>query len=313
MRTLRSLPERTVRTLRAGFSLVEVLVVLLIVGGLMLAITQLLEATRISRDTIHNVQETQLAGPAIMELIARDLRGMITYGREPDGLLQVRDRVVYGADADSLDFSTTTNSLVFVQVDRRLVRSDMNEVGYRLRPNPNDDDFLEIYRREDFGIDDEPFDGGTYTFLHDRVKQFDVQVFAEDGVDADPLDEWYYEDEGQPLPRRLEISMTLELAPRINREQLQYASVDKRTVTYTRIIRLNHHLLASLDVNPVPVVPVILDPEDQQPEGAGGGGGGGVPDGSGGGSGGGSTPGGGGGVPDGLGASTTGAGGTRPR
>ena len=70
MRTLRSLPERTVRTLRAGFSLVEVLVVLLIVGGLMLAITQLLEATRISRDTIHNVQETQLAGPAIMELIA---------------------------------------------------------------------------------------------------------------------------------------------------------------------------------------------------------------------------------------------------
>ena len=38
---------------------------LLIVSGIMLAITQILEVTRISRDTIHNVQETQLAGPAI--------------------------------------------------------------------------------------------------------------------------------------------------------------------------------------------------------------------------------------------------------
>ena len=70
------------------------------------------------------------------------------------------------------------------------MRSDVHEVGYRLRPNPTDDDFLEIYRREDFGVDDEPFDGGNYTFLHDRVKRFDVQVFTEDGPDAEPLDDW---------------------------------------------------------------------------------------------------------------------------
>ena len=254
---------RCLRALRAGFSMVEVLVVLLIVGGLMLAMTQLLEAARISRDTIHNLQETQLAGPAIMDLIERDLRSILTYDRRPEELLQVENRVVYGLDADSIDFAVTINSKVLIQVQRRLVRSDMNEVGYRLRPNAADDDFLEIYRREDFGIDDEPFEGGTYTFLHDRVKQFDVQVFVEDGYDAEPLDEWHYDEGDAPLPLRLEVTMTLELSPRITRETLRYAPIDMRTVTYRRVIRLPQALMDSVEVQPVPWIPVITDPSEE--------------------------------------------------
>jgi hypothetical protein len=244
--------------------LVEVLVVLLIVGGLMLAITQLLESTRISRDTIHNIQETQLAGPAIMDLVERDLRALFAYDRRPEDLLQVQDRVVYGMDADGIDFAATTNSLLPVQVEHRLVRSDVCEVGYRLRPNPADDDFLEIYRREDFGIDDEPFDGGTYTFLTDRVKRFDVQVFTEDGIDSEPIDGWSYEEGEELLPRRLEVTMTLELAPRINREQLRYAPVEMRTVNYYRVIRLSEALFDALEVQPVPMVPELEPPDEEQ-------------------------------------------------
>jgi hypothetical protein len=192
---------------------------------------------------------------------------MLTYDRRPEELLQIRNRTIYGLDGDSIDFVTTTNSKVMIQVDRRLVRSDTNEVGYRLRPNPDDDDFLEIYRREDFGVDDEPFDGGTYTFLHDRVKQFDIQVFDESGFDAEPIDEWLYAEDEAPLPLWLEISMTLELSPRITREALRYAPVDKRTVTYTRVVRLPRHLITSLEVQPVPVIPKISDPTEQpEPE-----------------------------------------------
>jgi prepilin-type N-terminal cleavage/methylation domain-containing protein len=260
------LDQAAARPSRAGFSLVEVLVVLLIVGGLMLAITQLLEGTRISRDTIHNIQETQLAGPAIMDLVERDLRSLLAYDRRAEDLLAVQDRVVYGMDADALDFSATTNSLLPVQVEQRLVRSDVCEVGYRVRPNPADDDFLEIYRREDFGIDDEPFDGGTYTFLHDRVKRFNVQLFTEDGIDAEPLDEWHHEEGEAPLPRRLEISMTLELAPRINREQLRYAPVEMRTVTYFRVIRLSEALFRALEVSPVPLIPELRPPDEEPAE-----------------------------------------------
>jgi prepilin-type N-terminal cleavage/methylation domain-containing protein len=245
---------------RRGFTLVEVLVTLLIVSGIMLALTQLLEAARVSRDTIHNIQETQLTGPAIMDLIERDLRAIAVYDRPADTLLRVRQRVVLGHDADALDFATTNDSVVPVELGRRLVRFDYNEVGYVARVHPRDDSFLELYRREDYGIDEEPFDGGVYTFLSDRVKHFEIAVFEEDGQEAEPLEEWGEDEEHQGLPLRLEIRLTLELAPRVTHEQLTLVPLDKRTVTYTRIVRLPEDLRAALDFQPVPSIPVLEDP-----------------------------------------------------
>lgn len=249
---------RAIRSARAGFTLIEVMVTLLIMSGIMLGITQILEATRISRDTIQNIQETQLAGPAIMDLIERDVRALMVYDRNPAELLRVQDRVQIGLDADSLDLVTSTDSLIPTELRERWVRCDYNEVGYCLRPNPKDDDFLEIYRREGFGVDDEPFLGGAYTFLHDRVKHFNVEVYLEDGVDAEPEDSWNEVGDQPGLPLRLDISLTLELRPRIMREQLRIAPLDKRTVTYRRVIRLPQTLFDALDVSPVPVVPQIV-------------------------------------------------------
>jgi prepilin-type N-terminal cleavage/methylation domain-containing protein len=252
-------PSLCLARARAGFTLIEVLVTLLIVGGIMLAITQILEAARISRDTIHNIQETQLAGPAIMDLIERDLRGLVIYDRPAEELLRVVNRVQAGLDADSLDFVSTTDSLVATQVDNRWVRCDVNEVGYRLRPSP-DDDFLELYRREGFGVDDAPFEGGAFTFLHDRVKSLEIQVFEEDGPEAEPLDAWNELGDSDGLPLRLQIELTLELAPRIAREQLSVVPIDKRTVVYRRIVRLPPVLIESQEVVPVPVIPVLTPP-----------------------------------------------------
>lgn len=271
--------SRLARTARAGFTLVEVLVTLLIVGGMMLAITQILEATRISRDTIHNIQETQLAGPAVMDLVERDLRGLFVYNREKVSLLRVVDRVEAGLEADSLDFVTTTDSLIPTELVEGWVRADYNEVGYRLRPNPDDNDFLELYRREGFGVDDQPFEGGAFTFLHDRVKHFSVQVYTEDGPDAEPLNGWSGDGDQEGLPLRLEIELVLELAPRIMREQLRIAPIEKRTVTYRRIVRLPQSLRDTLDVLPEPFVPQVLPANELsgqgQPPSTGSGGGGG--------------------------------------
>jgi prepilin-type N-terminal cleavage/methylation domain-containing protein len=321
---VRILRLATVRSARAAFSLVEVLVALMIVSGIMLALTQLLEATRISRDTIHNIQETQLAGPAIMDLIERDLRGIFLYDREADQSLRVKNRVLLGRDADRVDFVTTTDSVVLTESDRRLVRADVNEVGYALRLSPNDDEFLELYRREDFGIDEEPFDGGTYTFLHDHVKNFEIQIYEEDGQDVEGIDDWGDDEEHTGLPRRIEIRLTLELAPRLSHEQLRIAPVDKRIVTYTRIVRFSEDLLTQLEIQPIPVVPAMVAAQDNSSAGnannnaasngggmPGGGGGGG----RGGGNSGGATRGGGGGgaqgAPIGGGGGGGGGGGTR--
>ena len=261
---------------RAGFTLAEVLLTLLIMGGIMVSITQILQAARISRDTIHYVQETELAGPAILDLIERDLRGIFVANRTRQNHLRVDNQVMLGLDGDSIDFVTTTNSLL-LHLDRdEALDGDYNEVGYRLRPNPDNDDFLQIYRREDLGVDDEPFEGGRFAFLHDRVKTFDVQVYAEDGPDADPQEEWgQLDDEEIGLPARVEITLTLELAGRLPREQLRAISIDRRTVTYKRILRLPESLRAAENELPVPRIPTGPSSGTSGSGAPGGGGGGG--------------------------------------
>lgn len=264
----RRLPRRAT----SGFTLVEILVVVMIMSMLMVTISQVLQSARQTRDTIHNIQETQLSGPAILNLIERDLRSIVTYARERADHLHVKSRVVGGMDADRIDFLTSVNGTVLVEAERgnRYVKADANEVGYVLRLSQEHDDFLEIYRREDFGCDDKPFEGGRYTYLHDRVRAFEIKVYEEDGPDAEPLEDWG-SDEFVGLPHRVEISLTLELAPRLVREQLKIAPVDKRTITYTRVVRFPESLFLAASVEPIPKVPVVLPPSANNPEGGPGG------------------------------------------
>jgi len=253
---------RPVPSVRGGFTLVEVLLVLLIMSGIMLSMTQILTAARTTRDTIHNIQETQNAGPAILEFIEADLRGALIYDATRKNHLRVKNRVILGFDADSLDFVTTTDSLSIRAESDRFVRADGNEVGYRLRPSPDNDQFLELYRREGFAVDDAPFDGGTFLLLNDRVKGLEIQCYAEDGPDAEPVDEWGVQegDENIGFPARIEISLTLELAPRLVNEQLIVAPIDRRTIVYRRVIRLPESLRRPEEMIPIPVIPRATAP-----------------------------------------------------
>jgi prepilin-type N-terminal cleavage/methylation domain-containing protein len=272
------------RRTRAGFTLIEVLVTILIMGGIMVSISQILTAVRNTRDRIHNMQEAHLAGPAILDRIENDLRALDTFDRDPGVSLRVSNRVIAGLDADSLDFVATTDSAVIERQAsaQRFVRADRNEVGYRLRANPLHDDFLELWRREDFGIDDEPFDGGNYSFLCERVKGFNIEVYEEDGPEAEPLESWgTKEDEHTGLPERIEIEITVELAPRLVRETL---IPTRREVTFRRIYRFPASLQLAQSVQPVPFIPSVPSPTPTQDDTAAGmaGGGEGGADGSGG-------------------------------
>ncbi len=243
---------------RSGFTLIEVLVTLLIMGMIMVSMTQILGAARNTRDMIHNIQETQLAGPAILDLLERDIRGIVTYDTTRQLQLRVKNRVLLGMDADSIDFVTSNDSLGYTNIDNRFVRADVNEVGYRLRPNQEfSDQFLEIYRREDFGVDEDPFEDGAFMYLHDRVKGFDVQCFAKDGRDEQPIDEWGSEtnSENIGLPARIEITLILELAPRLVNEQMLILPSERRTLTYRRVIRFPESLRVAEDLIATPKIP----------------------------------------------------------
>ena len=260
----------------AGFTLIEVLLTLVIMAGIMVTVTQILNAARASRDTIHNIQEQQLAGPTILQLIENDLRALAVYDRDPRLALRVQNRVIAGFEADSLDFVCTTDGLMPYREHSGDVfrRADQNEVGYHLRARPDSDDFLELYRREDFGVDDKPFDGGEFAFLHDRVKAFEIRVYKEEGVDAEPLEAWGGEGEEEyiGLPMWMEIELTLELAPRLVREQLIETH---STVIYKRVFRFPAGLALSEELGIVPVIPRIQKPTTPQAGGGAAGGGGG--------------------------------------
>lgn len=260
---------------RAGFTLVEVLVTLLIMTGIMITVTTILNVARTSRDTIHNIQEQQLAGPAILQRLEEDLRGLFVYDRDPRHTLRLQNRMLSGLEADTLDFVTHTDGLMPYRENagQPFRRADVNEVGYVLRPSPTSDEFLELYRREDPGIDDKPFSGGQFALLHDRVKALTIRAYSEDGPDAEELETWGGEnDEYVGAPSRLEIELTLELAPRLVREQLV---VTRSEVTYRRVIRPPLALQKALEVGLVPLVPELTPPVANSPGNAGAAGGGG--------------------------------------
>lgn len=253
-----------------GFTLIEVLLTLLIMSGILVTVTQILNAARRSRDEIHNIQEQDLAGPAILDRLERDLRGLFLFDQDPKTALRIQDRVVSGIDADTIDFVTSEDSLVpWRRHSNDLYRrSDYNEVGYRLRPRPDNDDFLELFRREGFGLDEDTYEGGRFALLHDRVKGFDVQIFEEDGPDAEPLEEWGTgRDERVGLPARIEITLTLELAPRLLREQL--ITFQKREFVYQRVIRFPEILRIALESPIMPRIPFLSSPAAETPGAAG--------------------------------------------
>jgi len=262
-----------------GFTLVEVLLTLLIMAGIMVSVTQILSAARTSRDEIHNIQERQLAGPAILARIEQDLRSMLVYDRDPRQALRVQNRVLSGFDADTIDFvSTVDSTLPFrEQPSDPFRRADVNEVGYCLKQRPDSDDFLELYRREGFGVDEEPFQGGRYAILSDRVKGFNVEIYDADGPEAEPVEEWTEsaDQEYVGIPVRIEIQLTLELAPRLLREQLV---ADTRTITYERIFRFPESLRKSTAVQPKPVIPTVQAAADPTQAAGNAGSGGGKPD-----------------------------------
>ncbi len=289
---------------QAGFTLVEIVVTVLIMGLMLTGVTRLLTAVRTSRDLVHNVQEQQLAGPAILDLVERDLRGIFTTGLPLKSHLQLRDNITLGLDADRLDFVTTTDSLIWFGEGERQVRSDICEVGYCLRPNEDDSDFLEMFRREGFGVDEDPFQGGNYVLVHDHVTGFSIEAFSEDGPDAEPLDEWGTNSSDVDtlgLPASLRLTLEIELQPRLLRETQGHMR-QKQKFTYTRIVRLPQSLRREQKDTPRFAIPSPADPEGAGQEGSeegdqevGGGGGAGGGRGGPGGNGGGNNP----GAPDG--------------
>jgi hypothetical protein len=52
-------------------------------------------------------------------------------------------------------------------------------VGYACRQNESHPGFIELWRREDFFVDDDPTDGGVFSLVYDRLLRFNVMYFPD--------------------------------------------------------------------------------------------------------------------------------------
>jgi prepilin-type N-terminal cleavage/methylation domain-containing protein len=263
-----------------GFTLIEVLLAVGITSIVMLAVGTTFRVTLEARDVIDELAESTAAGPRILAMIERDLRGLWTYDIKQNRVLVGRNRDVGSFEADRIDMLTTTDSVGFVLDDHNVPhQTTVCEVGYWLKPNARYRDLIELWRREDPMIDGDILTEGRFQLVHDRIKSFKITYFRELGYSSEELHEW---DSGieDTLPRRIKIEITLE-RNRSSRNIVDDAEVEDfegAEKTYVRHIVLDPRLMDSLqpDVAMIPVRP-------SKPDSAAGGGGGPAGEGGGGG------------------------------
>ncbi len=225
---------------RGGFTLVEILVALGIAVMVMTAVLGSLDYTQRAVNAIHNVIETESQGPRILELLREDLSRLAVYDAAEYRVLKGEDGSIAGADADRLDFLCYRRSLrpFYDPVRMEFVRAPLVEVGYRLRQHPTLYDFLELYRREDFLQDDEPFRDGGFTLLYDRVTGLDLRYYARPETDPTWEDEWDSE-EMEALPFAIEVRLELEVQPRRSKESLEILGANRARLLFEDILTID--------------------------------------------------------------------------
>lgn len=262
-------PHRCVQARRpaAGFTLMEVLLAITMVSFIMVAIYWTLFAAIKTRDLVEKEGLKSKVGPYIMDLIERDLSGIWCMNIHENDVFLGEAHTINGVPADTIHMVTTTDSTIVEESGEEPVRSDLTEVSYRIRENPVNPEFFELYRRQDFHVDDKIAEGGRYELLYSRIRSFQVLYYKDLFEGADKLDKWDAKARNR-LPAAVEISMSLELDPRL--VGYEQENIDTRLLEYHRIIFPPGGSELTMAVRPV--IPTYVEPEEEPATGTGGGG-----------------------------------------
>ena len=222
--------------MRRGFTLMEVLISLAIMGMVMATVMQTVDQTRIAVDAIHNVMETENTGPRILQTIRRDLESVAVYDVKEYKVLKGENQTQLGQEADKLDLLVRRRGTVPMDLPNRKspVYAPLNEVGYRLRQKPLRPDFLELYRREDALVDEDPFRDGSFTLLYDRVITLDIRYTEEPETNPVWIDSWDSA-ERESLPFAVDVFLEIEVQPRRSMESLNILGANRSRLEFADV------------------------------------------------------------------------------
>lgn len=220
-----------------GFTLMEVLVSMFISALIMTAIFSSLESTQKAVDAIHNITLTERAGPQLVEMFRKDLERLAVYDAGEYTLLKGESKNLRGVDADRINMLVVGRSVLpqYNALIDRMTYAPINEVGYWVRNRDGSADFLELYRREDFLVDDDIEREGNFSMLNDRIISFNLQYYREPDFDPVPDDNWDSSLEAQ-LPYCIELFMELEIQPRKSAESRQILGANRARLEFADLM-----------------------------------------------------------------------------
>ena len=244
---------------RAGFTLVEIVIAMLITALIVLPLGMIVRSTVDAKVSVEAEARARRLGPNIMAAISRDLRNAWATG--PDENVEMDGEWFrgehHGGDDDAQDeiwFASSIDSYMKYEG----ISSDLTEVGYYVKENKVDDKspldgLYSLYRREDFSVDKRPDEGGLGIKMHDRVVSFHIWYYdlprdaiGEDGkLDPTALEEvvkrgsstekdsWDSKDNDR-LPYAVRVELILDATPidAYNRK------TKKRYAVYETLVRM---------------------------------------------------------------------------
>jgi type II secretion system protein J len=232
-----------------GFTLLEILIATVLFAMLMGAYYSVFTNVADLESYARDQRAYGSVGPAVMDLLEDDFQSLYSHPRALDAFpFRGTDEDRGGQPADVVNFVAARRSVHQEPYQSEIIRSPINEVGYRLAKPSREDGVRRLYRRENFYVDAAPLDGGDYYELYDRVVGFDLKYVGfrvEEGerTDQDTLGEHRYETfdswdsvERKYFPTAVVVTLTIR-PPRITTEVVDRSEAPE-TRTFVRIIRL---------------------------------------------------------------------------
>ncbi len=167
---------------RRGFTLIELMLAVTVLAGLATMMAQVIAQTMTGNERAHEQLRRPKIANAIFSQIFRDFRYIYWGGITGNAGFRGKANTMSGNDADTVQFITArlTRTTALEEGEQRKGEepaSPLTEVGYALRNNDDEPQYLELWRREDAFVDAKPTSGGTYTLVYDRITTFRLRYF----------------------------------------------------------------------------------------------------------------------------------------
>ncbi len=191
-----------------GFTLIEIMISLVVIGMISITISAATSQTAKTADIVGTAQNNYHQVQVAFDMITRDLTSVfLSYHRAP--LEVAHDTIFIGRDEgekDSIDFAAFSHTRRFFDAKE----SDQAEISYYVEADPEESDVLNLMRREAAVLDDDAIHGGTHMILVHNIAGFDMQYY--DIVNKEWKDDWsttQASGEGSMLPMQVRIRLTV--------------------------------------------------------------------------------------------------------